>query len=240
MAKVESDETIEINGFGSNILNQTVESGDKKIADKYTVVDMDNLDEDDPILGQEYALFSFLSPEGVMNCNVRAVKFRGAFPTLELAEKHCRKLEKKDKYFKIFVGQTGKWLDFDPPADHVEKELVSDPNHQKIIDAQHEQRMKKINELAGKYKQSVDKKENGKDQRIAENKKVSAADDLVDKHKSAQKSSESVKDRMRKKLAMKKANEDNKKLAIVLDNPSTLDPVQKNIDAIRRLNQESS
>ena len=89
---------------------EDVDSSSESNADlsKYTVLDADNLDEDDPIEGQEYALFSFMSPEGIMNCNIRAFKFRGAIPTMEKAKEHAEKLKKKDIYFKIHLGESGK------------------------------------------------------------------------------------------------------------------------------------
>src|SRR5207248_1218347 len=89
----------------------------KEDLSKYTLVD--HLDEDEVIKGQNFCLFSFMSPEGIMNCNVRALKFRGAYATEQEAEKRVEELEKQDKYFKIFVGETGKWLEFDPPASRV-------------------------------------------------------------------------------------------------------------------------
>ena len=129
------------------------DNNEKEDLSKYTVIDGDNLDEDEPIKGQEYCIFSFMSPEGIMNCNVRAVKFRGAFGSLEEAEKYAGELEKKDKYFKIFCGESGKWLDFDPPLSRVEREKSSNPEHQKILDETSKHRMNKINELAGKHKE---------------------------------------------------------------------------------------
>lgn len=150
---------------------------------KYTVVDADHLDEDAPIKGQEFCLFSFMSPEGIMNCNVRAVKFRGAYPTMAEAEKKAKELEKTDKYFKIFIGDSGKWLDFDPPVSRVDREMSTNREHQKILDHQRKQRMDKINALAGKHKELTDKKENGKTERIQESKKAGAASDAVDKQR---------------------------------------------------------
>lgn len=150
---------------------------------KYTVVDADHLDEDTPIKGQEFCLFSFMSPEGIMNCNVRAVKFRGAYPTMADAEKKARELEKTDKYFKIFIGDSGKWLDFDPPVSRVDREMCSNKEHQKILDVQRKQRMDKINSLAGKHKELIDKKDKGKTERITESKKAGAANDAVEKQR---------------------------------------------------------
>ena len=155
----------------------------KKDLSKYTIVDADHLDEDAPIKGQEYCLFSFMSPEGIMNCNVRSVKFRGAFASMVEAEKKAKELEKTDKYFKIFIGDSGKWLDFDPPASRVDREMSSNKEHQKILDVQRKQRMDKINALAGKHKEMLDKKDKGKSERISESKKAGAANDAVEKQR---------------------------------------------------------
>jgi hypothetical protein len=178
----------------------------------YTVVD--HLDEDAPIRGQEYCLFSFLSPEGVMNCDVRALKFRGAYPSMEEAEKAVRKLEKKDKYFKIFIGESGKWLDFDPPVSRVEKEMSTNEKEQELLDAQRQQRMTKINDLAGKYKNNVDKQNACKNERIKEIQKAGAGADnstsssTVEQRptetKSKVRKNESAKERLQRRLAEKR------------------------------------
>lgn len=155
------------------------EKQEEQIKENYTEVNPDNLDEDPQLSGQKYVILSFLSPEGILNCKERAVKVRGVFDTLEQAQEHCTKLEKIDKYFKMFIGEVGKWLDFDPPAERVEKEMTSNKQYQKLLDAQRDQRMKNINDLAGKYKEMSDKKEKGKSERILENKKSNAAENLT-------------------------------------------------------------
>lgn len=219
----DEDEKIDVT-FGKTKDSDSESEEDEDLS-KYTVVDADHLMEDDPLKGQEFCLLSFMSPEGIMNCNVRAVKFRGAFPTLKAAEKYASTLEEKDEYFQIFAGESGKWLDFDPPASKVEREKTSNPQHQKILDAQAKQRMTKINELAGKTKQMIDKKKKGKKDMIEEKKKAGAAQETVDKKrgqkqkdsksKSKEKKSsanrrgmsgrnlEDMKERMRNKLAEK-------------------------------------
>lgn len=207
-----------------DVNNETVDTKN------YTVIDADHLDEDEVIDGQRYCLLSFMSPEGIMNCNTRAVKFRGAFATLEEAEKYAAKLEQQDAYFKIFVGETGKWLPCDPHSDKVEQEKTSNPQHQQILDAQAKQRMSKINELAGKTKQLIDKNARGKKDMMNEKKKEGAAQELVDKKRQRQNTNsdtsttstrkhttktthgsrsklEAMKERMRKKLAEKKSTE---------------------------------
>jgi hypothetical protein len=165
---------------------------------KYTVVDADHLDEDTPIRGQEFCLFSFMSPEGIMNCNVRAVKFRGAFSSMEEAEKKARELEKTDKYFKIFIGDSGKWLDFDPPVSRVDIEKSSNKEHQKILDVQRKQRMDKINSLAGKHKEMMDKKDKGKTERITEAKKAGAANDAIEKQRAKKQEKAEEKEKQQK------------------------------------------
>lgn len=217
------DEKININ-FDVSDSAEDVKTQDHDLS-KYTLVD--HLDEDEPINGQQFCLFSFLSPEGVMNCNVRAVKFRGAYSTLEAATKKARELEQKDKYFKIFIGESGKWLDFDPPESRVEREMTSNKEYQQILDAQRKQRLDKMNTLAGKFKESVDKRDNGKNERIAETKKASGASNAVarqnerksepheaNKHKTLE--------RIRKRLADKRTNEQSASLSVANENIANL------------------
>jgi hypothetical protein len=190
--------------FGVDEDQECEQESEKKDLSGYTVIDADHLDEDKPLKGQEFCLFSFMSPEGIMNCNVRAIKFRGAFPTIKEAQDHARELEKDDKYFKIFIGDSGKWVDFDPPVSRVEREMSSNKERQKILDAQAKQRMEKINILAGKHKQVIDKKDTGKKERINESKKAGAASDAVDKHnnKKQEKIEEKRKEEKRKEVVI--------------------------------------
>lgn len=179
LSNVEEDELIGDVSFGETVETRSaVKSNveDNVDTSKYTMID--NLDEDSVIENQRYALFSFLSPEGIMNCNIRALKFRGAFPTIEKAKKYVEKLKMDDKYFKIFLGEQGKWMEFDPPDDKVEEEIADDPKAQKIIDAQRKQRDAKMNEMAGRFKNQYDKNQStsGKKERVDENLKASAAE----------------------------------------------------------------
>lgn len=159
----------------------------------YTVVDADNLDEDDVIVNQKYALFSFMSPEGIMNCNVRLLKFRGAYPTIEDAEKAADILKKKDKYFKIHAAEQGKWVEFDPPEEHVEKVVAGNKKQQQIIDAQRKARMDKGNELATRYKQKIDKSDRSSTARVDESKKAGAAEEYANKARSKSQTKKQVK-----------------------------------------------
>jgi len=235
-----------------NTQEQTKPSG-------HTILDADHLDVDEPIRGQEYCLFSFMSPEGIMNCNIRALKFRGAFPTLEKANEKAKELEKTDKYFKIFVGESGKWLDFDPPINKVEREMSSNKEHQKILDAQQKQRMDKINALAGKHKEIVDKKEKGEKERTDEIKKMSVANAEIEKRKEDNKETKETKEVSQNHEDKKKASTVNrlkekleniknkKKLEILETNEVKVvektdvkdsDSLSKNIDEFKRKLEE--
>ena len=247
--------------FGRDIDNNDTFVEQKKSEidmSKYTVVDADHLDEDKVDDSQKYSLFSFLSPEGIMNCNIRAVKFRGAFSSMEEAEKAVKELEKEDPYFKIFIGESGKWLEFDPPVERVEKEKSTNKQQQRIIDEQRKQRMAKMNELAGKHKQNIDKKEKGKKERIEESKKSGAADHEIDKrrnkknetkNKSPQNETKSesgpeteirssrnmsTRERLRKKLAEKQAKAQNEKRMKELENSD----MDKKVESINKINSD--
>lgn len=151
---------------------------------QYTVVDADNLDEDVVMPDQQYALFSFMSPEGIMNCNMRLIKFRGAFPTMEKAREKAEELKKTDKYFKIHCAEQGKWVEFDPPEEHVEEIVAGNKKQQEIIDAQRKAKMDKMNELATRHKQKMDKTDRSSDARREESKKAGAAEEHASKARS--------------------------------------------------------
>ena len=88
------------------------------------------------------------------------------------------------KYFKIHCAESGKWVEFDPPEDHVEEVVAGNKKQQKIIDAQRKARMDKANEMAGRFKQKIDKEDRGAKNRIDESKKSGAAEDHVNRSKS--------------------------------------------------------
>ena len=140
---------------------------------KYTKVD--NLDED-TFAG--YYLVSFISPEGIMNCNVRGLKLRThknkvVFQTLEEAQQAAEEINKKDGYFHVFVGESGKWMGWDPSPDDrtkVEKEVWANKDQNDIMQSLREKEDKKLNELnalVGKKKSLVDKDKKTHKKRVA-------------------------------------------------------------------------
>jgi len=98
---------------------------DPRITETTKVIDY--LDEDPIIHGQEWICVSFLSPEGVKNCDMRGFKFRGAFPTEKKARKHADEIQKKlDPDFHVFVGEGFKWLPWDPNPETVEDQVYNE------------------------------------------------------------------------------------------------------------------
>jgi hypothetical protein len=134
---------------------------------KYTKID--NLDEDP---GEEnFALISFVSPEGVMNCNMRGLKIRkykgrpAIFKEYDRACTAAKELNEIDKYFDIFVMPIGKWCAWDPdPADRnmVEAEKWGNDEQQKLMDGlekvkeKQELSLQEMNALVGKKKSLID------------------------------------------------------------------------------------
>jgi DNA repair exonuclease SbcCD ATPase subunit len=122
----------------------TTQKSDKKI---------DYLDEDPAIRGQEWICVSFLSPEGVKNCNIRGFKFRGAFGTRLEAEAHAKQIQEKlDPDFHIYVGEGFKWLPWDQDPETVENqeyhekelnELMKASKENLLLKKQHENERKK-------------------------------------------------------------------------------------------------
>lgn len=54
--------------------------------------------------------------------NVRGVKVRGVYDSIQEAEKKAKELQTRDRSFHVFVGQVGYWLPWDPSADKIEDE----------------------------------------------------------------------------------------------------------------------
>lgn len=121
---------------------------------KYTTIDC--LDEDDPIQRQKFVIMSFISPEGIMNCNVRGLKIRGVFETEAEAQKKVKELQKKDKHFDILIGEVGKWMPWDPSTRQVEKIKYRNKNLNKIMEKVHQNELKTLNEVVGRKKEMLD------------------------------------------------------------------------------------
>jgi hypothetical protein len=94
---------------------------------------VDNLYEDPVIATQQWCCISFVSPEGLKNCNVRAVKIRGVYATKEEATRRASQLQKLDPDFHIFVGEVGKWLEWDSDPNTVDEQEYGDKKLQNLV-----------------------------------------------------------------------------------------------------------
>lgn len=123
----------------------------------YKYTNIDQLDEDDTIPGQQYVLMSFISPERIMNCDIRGIKIRGVYASREKAEKALEVLKKKDKYFDIWLGEMGKWLPWNPNTSQVEEVKYRNKKLDKIMGKVHKTELETLNELVGRRKDQLDK-----------------------------------------------------------------------------------
>lgn len=150
---------------------------------KYTKID--NLDEDPVVDSGRYFLVSFVSPEGVMNCKMRGLKIRTyknkiTYATLDEAKVAADEINKKEKYFHVFVGETGKWMGWDPePSDRkfVEEEKWADKDQDLIMQKMCERETKNLSELnalVGKKKALQEKESKTHKKRVAQALKDSA------------------------------------------------------------------
>ena len=94
---------------------------------------IDYLDEDTPISTQKWVCISFLSPEGIRNCKVRGLKFRGSYSTKEEANERASYLQKVDPDFHVFVGEIGKWLPWDPDPNSIEDQVYKEDELNKLM-----------------------------------------------------------------------------------------------------------
>jgi hypothetical protein len=156
-------------------------------------VEVDLLTEDTPIPGQEYGVYSFLSPEGIKGCNVRAFKNRGSFATYEEASAHAEKIRNLEPAFHVFVGENFKWTAFDP-----------DPNLVKDNANYYEPKLQEL------MKGTLQNQEKAKEYEAQRKRQMIEEAIKEEIKKKKEHTGDSTRDRLRKKLDKKKA-EANKK-----------------------------
>lgn len=92
--------------------------------------------------------------------SVRGLKVRGVYGNPKEAELKAKKLQTKDKYHNIFIGDVGKWLPWDPqPHEVAEQEYAQD----------------ELNNLMRKYKENEDNREKFFEERAKGGKQVFGA-----------------------------------------------------------------
>jgi hypothetical protein len=92
--------------------------------------------------------------------SMRGLKIRGVYGNTKEAELKAKKLQTKDKYHNIFIGEVGKWLPWDPqPHEVTEQEYAQD----------------QLNTLMRKYKENEDNREKFFEERSKNGKQVFGA-----------------------------------------------------------------
>lgn len=110
----------------------------------------DYLQPDPEIHNQKYFVMSYILPkEGKNELKAPLVKVRGAFKTMEEAEKRIEKLKRADTFFNMYVCNVGQWGSLVDEDDLLESEEV-----EKVV-----YREKELNDIFQKYKENKDKAE---------------------------------------------------------------------------------
>jgi len=132
---------------------------------KHTVIDC--LDEDtypDNYNGPRFFVAQFVSPEGIMNCSLRAFKIKGCYKTIDEAKYAIEKFKKDnayDKYFDMMIGEMGKWMAWDPSLDQLVKNnsdiIYGNKKLEKMMNKLHKSQLKTMNELVGRHKDNIHK-----------------------------------------------------------------------------------
>lgn len=118
---------------------------------------IDYLDEDPIIDEQKWICVSFLCPENTKNCSVRGFKFRGAFPTQELADAHAKKLQQTlEKDFHIYVGEGFKWLPWYPDPDTVKEAHYAEKELNELMKSAKEEIINKKMQEEDRRKQQIE------------------------------------------------------------------------------------
>lgn len=165
---------------------------------------VDQLDEDPPLNseGRLWYCVSFLSPEGVMNCSLRALKVRGFYKTQEEANARAEEIKSFDPYFHVFVGQCGLWLPWDP-----------DPNEETNVESQIFQE-KQMNDLMGAYKDQLKKAKTAQSQRKSDMTRNAA----MQQNSREKTRHEKAREKARRKLDQRRANKKLQQQASALPN----------------------
>ena len=112
------------------------------MTDDSNVKKIEYLKVDNDLSGQKYVCLSFITPELVKNCKVRAVKVRGIFSTQEEAKDRCIELNKLDPDFNIYIAPVGHWLPWCDDPDKAEDCEYSNKELNKLMKAYKENQIR--------------------------------------------------------------------------------------------------
>jgi hypothetical protein len=123
------------------------------------------------VFRQVYFVACFVSPENVSNCKTRASKVRGVYATIEAANAAAKAFTEMDGgLFNNFVGEVGKWCEFDPDTKQVPDQVHTD---------------ERLNTLMKGYRDNYEKSKKVHEDRVAEvqrrNKQAPKMNEILDR-----------------------------------------------------------
>jgi hypothetical protein len=123
-----------MNTYGNFIQKNRADINKTKIAEAY----------DDFMYANKTKLEDEFYAMNDFRTSVRGLKVRGVYGNPKEAELKAKKLQNKDKYHNIFIGDVGKWLPWDPQPHEI---------------AEQEYGQEQLNTLMRKYKENEDNRE---------------------------------------------------------------------------------
>ena len=88
--------------------------------------------------GQNYALISFVSPEGAQKADTLGFRIYGAFDTVEAAREHAALVNASDAAFDVYVVEMRKWCAWHPDPMDVAEKVYTDKRLDEMIRAHRE------------------------------------------------------------------------------------------------------
>jgi len=207
---------------------------------------IDYLTEDPVLSGQKFVCLSFILPENLKkqdgsSYDVRGIKVRGVFDSMEEAQKRCEMIRKFDPNFHVFVGEVGKWLPWnDNPEnakdeDYANKELnklmkdyLSEQNKAKEYHELRKQDMvaKALKDLEERKKKNTDVNETS-NKKVAKKKQNNLTNEKLDLLDNLDKTNDD---------SLNKTNDDLNKQKDELNNAKQI--IQDTDDEVKKLKEE--
>lgn len=94
--------------------------------------------DDARVVGQNYALISFVSPSGAQRSGTLGFRLYGAFDTIEVAREHAARVNATDSAFDVYVVEMRKWCAWNPDPMDVEEKVYTDKRLDEMIRAHRE------------------------------------------------------------------------------------------------------
>ena len=91
--------------------------------------------DDARVVGQNYALISFVSPSGAQRSGTLGFRLYGAFDTIEVAREHAARVNATDSAFDVYVVEMRKWCAWHPDPMDVAEKVYTDKRLDEMIRA---------------------------------------------------------------------------------------------------------